>query len=148
MSTIPSAPLEGDTGYPIIFMSYDDGSALAAAIFRAFRTATVQGGTVGELGVYSTSGDLFNFGKTVSSEIAERIYAYALPCQGVIVKALSTNVGIVYVGLGNLTANSGVVTSGFPLDPGESVGLPTRDANGVYVRGTPGDKIACIASRD
>jgi hypothetical protein len=150
MATIPSAPQEGDTGYPIIFMSFDDGSALAAAIFRAYQQETVQGGVVANLGVYTTSGTCQNFGHTLNGTIAERIRGSSgtLPCQGVLIKASVANASTVYVGTGSVTANEGATTSGYPLDPGESVGVPCRDANDVWVRGATGDKIACIASGD
>jgi hypothetical protein len=150
MSTIPSAPQEGDTGYPIIFMSYDDTTALAAALFRAYQIQVLQGGTVGNLGVYPTSGTCQNFGKTLNGTIAERITGSSgtLPCQGVLIKASTSNASTVYIGESNVTANEGLATSGYPLEPGESVGVPCRDANDVWVRGANGDKIACLASGD
>lgn len=48
--------------------------------------------------------------------------------KGVLVKAFSTNTGIIYIG------NSGVtVANGVPLLPGESITIPQDDANKVYV---------------
>lgn len=148
MATIPSAPQEGDTGYPILFMVYDDGAALAAAIFRAYHEDTVQDGLVGDLGVYPTSGTLVSFGKTINGTIAERITGSSVPCQGVIVKAVANNSSTVYVGQSFVTADEGNSTSGYPLEPGESVGVPCRNAMDVWVRGTLADKIACLASAD
>ena len=56
---------------------------------------------------------------------------------GVIVKALSTNSGIVYISTdSSVTAGSAAATDGFPLSAGESVTLPLDRADKLYAIGS------------
>lgn len=72
------------------------------------------------------------FSKTVPTAAAERLTAQStgnVPRAngGIVVKALSTNTAVVYVG------DSSVTTSdGFPLSANESISLPVDDPSKVY----------------
>lgn len=62
--------------------------------------------------------------------------------RGVVVKALATNPGIVYVGI------TGVTTStGFPLYPGDDVTVEATSASQVYLIGsTTGNEVRWIGA--
>jgi hypothetical protein len=145
--TVPTAPLEAG-GDKLLFLVYDLSGTNAPALLRAYQQATVNGEVVGDLGVYSTSGTLENGAKSIETSAAIAISSTAVPCQGVLVKAHSDNAGTVYVGKSAVTADKTEATGGYPLEPGESVGVPCRDASTVFIRGTVADSVAWLASAD
>lgn len=53
------------------------------------------------------------------------------PSENVLLKAPSTNTGVIYIGGNNVSS-----TIGFPLDAGDSVLLPIKNLNLVYYVGT------------
>lgn len=53
--------------------------------------------------------------------------------KGILVKAASTNSGIVYVGKTGVTANSAEATDGFELTAGESVFIEANDPSIIFV---------------
>jgi hypothetical protein len=144
---IPAAPVENG-GDKLHFLVYDSGGTNAAAVWRGFRVATVNGSTLAEAGVYPTSGALENGAKQMTGGARIAISSTSVPCQGVIVKAYSDNATTLYVGKSDVTADKTAATGGYPLEPGESVGVPCRNANEVYVIGTGTDGVAWIASAD
>ena len=148
MPVIPVAPQEGDTGSKILFTVYDLTGALAPALLRAYQPATVDTKVLGDLGVYPTSGVLKNGWRATTGATAIALSATSIPCQGVIVKSKLANVATLYVGKSDVTADETEATGGYPLEPGESVGVPCRNVTEVFIRGTTGDKAAWIASGD
>lgn len=144
---VPNAPVEG-AGSKILFLVYDATGTNTAALMRAYHEGTLNAENVADLGVYPTSGTLENGGQTLAGTAAEALAAASIPCQGCIVKAASSNVGTIYVGKSDVTTDFADSTGGYPLEPGESVGVPCRDVTEVYIRGTSGDKVAWIASAD
>lgn len=66
---------------------------------------------------------------------------------GVIIKAATTNTGIVYVGDDSaVTANAVDGTDGFPLTAGESITLPILDASTIYlIASAAGQKVFWVA---
>ena len=96
----------------------------------------------------SSSGDLENGCQTLAGATAEALSAASIPCSGVLVKAASTNTGTIYVGKSDVTTDFADSTGGYPLEPGESVGVPCLNVDDVYIRGTTGDKVAWLASVD
>jgi hypothetical protein len=79
-----------------------------------------------------------------ASSTAEEITATGNPCQGMLVKAASSNVATVYVGISDVTDDWDEDTGGWPLEPGESVAVPCQISNEVYVIGEMDDKVAWI----
>lgn len=144
---IPAAPVELG-GDKILFGIYDNGGANAAATFRARRTETVNATVVGDISTYPTSGALGHGHVSTTGANAIQLTVTSTPCQGVIVKAHKENAATIYVGTSTVTANYTASTGGYPLEPGESVGVPTQNVNLVYVRGGTGDGVAWIASKD
>lgn len=144
---VPAAPLELN-GDKILFGTYDNAGTNAAAVLRSFKQSTVNTTVLGELGVYGTSGNLENGNMTVTSTTAFQLSSTTVPCQGVIVKAHSDNAATIYVGKSDVTADQNNTTGGYPLEPGESVGVPCRNLTEVYVRGTTNDGVSFIASTD
>lgn len=145
--TVPAAPLEGGND-KILFLLYDAGGVNAAAILRAYKKSTVNAEVVGELGVYPTSGTLENGCRVLTGATALVISATSVPCQGVVVKAYSDNAATIYVGKSDVTADKTAATGGYPLEPGESVGVPCRNVTEIYIRGTTSDGVAWLASCD
>lgn len=150
MAGIPAAPQENaGVGDKILFTVYDNGGGNnAAAVFRAFFQAALNSAELADLGVYPTSGKLLNFGYTLGSGSAEQIHSANAPCQGALIKAPSTNSATVYVGTSTVAATYGATHSGYPLDPGDSVGVPCRNASEIYLIGTTGDKVNVVISSD
>lgn len=131
--TVPIAPQSGD-GEPLLFGMYAPSTTNLAALFRAYQTATLNAETVGDIGVYPTSG-LPKTGymlTTAATEIA--ISATSVPCQGVLVKADPDNAEDVWVGPTGITTNKTNATEGYRLQPGESVGIACRNLNTVFIR--------------
>lgn len=58
----------------------------------------------------------------------------------ILLKALSSNGAVLYVG--DSTVSS---TEGYPLDAGDSVPIPASTVDGIYIRGTATDRVAVIA---
>lgn len=144
---VPNAPLEGASD-KILFAMDDNAGTNRANILRGYQAGTMNSEAVADLGVYTTSGRLKNFGHALTGSTAEQITGTSTPCQGVLIRASSSNGAVLYVGTSGVTADEGTSTSGYPLNAGESLGVPCRNANTVYIRGTSGDKVACIASID
>lgn len=136
MAGIPAAPKENaGTGNPILFLTEDDlSSALRAVLLKSYQSGLVNGQRLGDLGVYPTSGKPKTgyMVTTGSTEIA--ISASSIPCQGVIVKADPDNTEDIWVGATGITVNKTNATEGYRLSPGESVGIPCRNVNTVFVR--------------
>jgi len=73
----------------------------------------------------------------------------SVPTQIVMIKARSTNSGIVYVGTSAVTntqpgAGSRSTTAGFQLDPGDVITFPATNLNAIYINGTSGDGVAYL----
>lgn len=146
--TVPAAPVEAGSD-KILFMVADNGSGtLVATLLRAFQKQTLDGETVGELGVYATSGRLENGHKALTGGARVALYSSSLLCQGVLVKADVDNAANIYVGKSDVTADKVQGTGGFLLQPGESVGVPCRDVTEVYIVGTGTDGVMWLASLD
>lgn len=58
------------------------------------------------------------------------------PQRGVLIKADSSNTGIVYVGLSDVTAGSESTTDGIPLEAGESIEIEIDDISNLYTIGS------------
>lgn len=145
--TLPAAK-RTDNDEAVLPLFDDNAGTTRANAPRGYQQAQINGDDVAELGVYPTSGTLENGGQTLGGATAEALSSSSIPCQGVLVKAAPTNAGTIYVGKSDVTTDYADATGGFPLDPGESVGVPCRDVNQVFIRGTSGDKVAWIASAD
>jgi len=144
---IPAAPIELG-GDKVMFPVADNGlGALEALLIRAYRSATLDGEKVGEIGVYPTSGTLENGHKAMTGG-ARVVISGSLPCQGVLVKADIDNAANLYVGKSDVTADKVEGTGGYLLQPGESVGVPCRNANEVYIIGSGTDGVMWLASVD
>lgn len=147
---VPSAPTELG-GDKILFLVYDSTGSLAAALHRGYKHATLDGSEVAEMGVYPTSGSLAHGNRNATNTSQLQLTGTSTPCQGVLVKARAANVNDVWVGKTGLTADTTESTGGWRLKPGESVGVPCRNANEVYLRWatyTAGDGVEWIASAD
>lgn len=59
--------------------------------------------------------------------------------QGVVLTALSTNTGIIYIGGQGVTS-----TTGYPLSPGQSISYAVNNTNLLYVVGTVAGDILVI----
>jgi hypothetical protein len=94
-----------------------------------------------------SSGSVRSGAKTMIAGARTPIVAGSLSCSGVLVKAYSDNEAIVYVGQSTVTADK-AATGGFPLEPGESVGVPCLDAYDVNIIGTGTDGVAWLAGGD
>ena len=65
---------------------------------------------------------------------AEVLTATSFFCQhGVLLKADSTNAGIIYVGLSDVTAGTASATDGFPLSAGDTLFVEVANPNLLYV---------------
>jgi len=147
---VPAAPIESG-GSKLAFGTYDNGGSNAAAIERAYHVATVNGTVLGDRGVYPTSGSLAHGNRNATGTAQLQLSGTSIPCQGVLVKARAANANDVWVGKTGLTADTTESTGGWRLAPGESVGVPCRDVNEVYLRWatyTAGDGVEWIASAD
>jgi hypothetical protein len=145
---VPTAPQEGGSGSKVHFLSYDGGGSNAAAIWRAYRTATLNGTVHGAAAVYPVSGTLEHGSNLLSGSTAEQLTSTSFPCQGVVIKAYEANANDIYVGLSDVTADTNASTSGFPLAPGEKQSFPCANPNTLYIRGTSGDGVAWICNLD
>jgi aspartate 1-decarboxylase len=143
---VPFAPLEG-AGDKIQFVIDDNAGTNRANLIRGHRTTLLNGTQVAAMGTYDVSGALENGNMQLTGAAAIAISGSVL-AQWAIVKARSTNVGTVYVGKSDVTADTNNTTGGFPLDPGESVGVPCSNLSQIFIRGTTGDGVAWIASTD
>lgn len=146
--SLPAAPQTASQ--EAILPLYDDagGGTARANAPHAYKRTTIGSDAVAELGVYPTSGSLAHGAHTLAATTAEQLSATSKPCQGVLIKAPSTNAGTIYIGVATVTTDYNATTGGFPIDPGESVGVPCRNVTEVYIRGTVGDKVAWMASAD
>lgn len=79
----------------------------------------------------------------IDSGADEQIVVASNPaCNGVLVKAMPLNTGIVYVGLVGVTT-----VTGYPLEGGDTVTIPVDDANKVYaITDVDNQAVAWIAS--
>lgn len=128
---IPAAPQTAD-GEPILFGTYAPSTTNLAALFRAFQVATLNSETVGDLGVYPTSGLPATGYKATASGTAVAI-ASSTPCQGVLVRADPDNAEDVWVGPTGLTTSK-AATDGYRLAPGEAVGIACRNLAQVFIK--------------
>jgi hypothetical protein len=78
--------------------------------------------------------------QTLAGAAAEALAASADGAYYILLKALSTNAGTLYVGDSSVSS-----AEGYPLVPGEAVSLPVPSVDGIYIRGTAADKSAVIA---
>lgn len=131
--TIPVAPQSSD-GEPLLFMVYAPSTTNLAALFRAYQTGTLNGETVGDLGVYPTSGLPATGYKVTTAGTEIAISSSSIPCQGVLVKADPDNTEDVWVGPTGITTNKTAATDGYRLAGGESVGIACRNVNTVFIR--------------
>jgi len=147
--TLPLFPSEAG-GSKIAALVEDDGAGnLRAVPMRARKSEIVDGERIGAMGTYPESGTLENGAKTTTGSTAIALSSTSIPCQGLVVKALSANTTTIWVGKSDVTADATATTGGYPLEPGESVGVPCRNVNEVYIRGAAsGLSAAWIASAD
>ena len=96
----------------------------------------------------TSAGGLENGSKVTGGTTAVAISSTSVPCSGTLVKAYSDNAATIYVGKSDVTADKTAATGGYPLEPGESVGVPCGNVNQVYIRGGATDGVAWIASAD
>ena len=83
----------------------------------------------------------FAHGQTTVGTIETQLITISTPCKkGVLVKALSTNTGVVYIG------KSGVATtSGYELTAGEAVTIEVDNVNKVFgIADTAGQKVSWV----
>lgn len=119
----------GDRGNLVLGVRNDASAATTTTDGDYSQISTDSSGrvkTVVEVEVAST----FTHGQNtdVDSGSEEQIVVGSNPSyHGVIIKALSTNTGTIYVGLVGVTA-----ATGYPLDAGETVTIPVDNANKVY----------------
>jgi hypothetical protein len=132
---VPAAPVEGG-GDKVLFLQYDAGGGVnAAAIIAAGAPRTVNGEVIADVSVYPTSGGAAT-GYIATSSGSEMPLTGGGPsvlCQGVLVKADPDNTEDIWVGISGLTTDKSS-TDGYRLSPGESVGMPTRDAALIHIR--------------
>ena len=83
----------------------------------------------------------FAHGQTIVSTIETQLAVISIPCKkGVLVKALSTNTDIVYVGKSGVTADTG-----YELTAGEAVSFEVDDVNKVFaVASVAGQRVCWI----
>ena len=62
-------------------------------------------------------------------------------CKSVTIKAMTTNVGTIYVGGSSVTSSTG-----FPLGPGDTLSLDISNTNVIWITGTTSDKISWISN--
>lgn len=129
---VPAAPLETG-GSKLGFDIYDGGGTNAAALPKAYQVQTLNGTVVADHGVYTTSGLPGTGYKVTAASTEIAISSTSAPCQGVIVKADPDNAEDVWVGATGITTTK-ATTDGYRLAPGESVGMPCRNANTVFIR--------------
>lgn len=147
---IPNAPLEG-AGDKLLFVVDDNVGTNRANLLRGYKRTTLNSEGVADIGVYPTSGTLSHGNRNATGTSQLQLYTVSTPCQGVLVKAREANVNDVWVGKTGLTANTTESTGGYRLAPGQSVGVPCRNVNEVYLRWatyTSGDGVEWIASAD
>ena len=83
----------------------------------------------------------FAYGQTTIGTIETQLIAVSTPCKkGVLVKALSINTGIVYIGKIGVTT-----TTGYELTAGEAVTVEVDDVNKIFgVADAAGQKVSWI----
>lgn len=131
--TVPAAPTEAG-GSKIHFVVDDNAGTNRANLFRGYKNQALNSEQVADLGVYPTSGTTVSGKKTTSASTATQLTATSVPCQGMLVKASKNNTDTMWVGISTVTAGGTDATDGYPLEPGESVGVPCRNANTIYIR--------------
>ncbi|MCC6191386.1 MAG: hypothetical protein IT318_20375 [Anaerolineales bacterium] len=74
---------------------------------------------------------------------AEQLTATSVKCNnGIILRAASTNTGIIYVGNSSaVTAGSDGATDGFPLSAGDALTLEVMDPSTIYVIGSAANQV-------
>jgi hypothetical protein len=145
---VPAAPTENG-GSKVLFVLDDNAGTNRANLLRAYQRTTLNGEGVADLGVYPTSGSFASGYKATTGSSEIQVTGSSIPCQGMIVKADPDNTLDVWVGITGLTVNKTAATEGYRLAPGESVGVPCRNANTIYIRSTAsGAGVYWIASKD
>ena len=83
----------------------------------------------------------FVYGQTTISTIETQLVVISIPCRrGVLIKALSTNTGIVYIGKAGVT-----VASVYELTAGETVSIEIDNVNKIFaVADAIGQKVSWI----
>jgi hypothetical protein len=94
-----------------------------------------------------SAGKLAHGGMQMTAGAREAITTTPTPCSGALVKAYDDNAATIWVG-GSLVTAGKTSTGGYPLEPGESVGVPCEDAADIYVIGSGTDGVAWFASAD
>lgn len=69
----------------------------------------------------------------VDTTAEQLITTSVAPSIGILIKASSTNTGVIYVGDSTVTAGTTDATDGFELTAGESLMVEGRDASEIYV---------------
>lgn len=129
---VPAAPTE-QGGDKIDFVIRDNAGSEAAALRKGYFTETVGTTSVTHQGVYVISGTPKTGYKATTGSTEIAISSTSVPCDGVVVKAAAANGDTVYVGATGLTTNAST-TDGYPLEPGESIGIACRNLNTVFIR--------------
>jgi hypothetical protein len=148
--TIPAAPTESG-GDKLLFVVDDNGGTNRANLMRGYKRTTLNSEGVADIGVYPTSGTLAHGNRNATGTAQLQLTGTSTPCQGVLIKAREANVNDVWVGKTGLTADTTEATGGYRLAAGQSVGVPCRNANEVYLRWATykaGDGVEWIASAD
>lgn len=60
----------------------------------------------------------------------------------IMIKARLSNVGTIYIGASNVTANETAATGGFQMAPGDALVLGDDDLSDIYINGTAGDGVS------
>lgn len=115
-------------------MSHSPGVVSSGLPVVVSGTVTANLGTIGDL---ATQASFDHGSKSSISTSAVQITASSISAKkGVVVKAANANTGTVYVGNSDVTNGSVDATDGFELGAGESITVPTTNANLVYVIGS------------
>lgn len=80
---------------------------------------------------------------TVTTAGTEVLLSSSQPCNSVVIKALTSNTGIMYIG--NDGANAVSSSTGFPLNKDEQIVVAIKNLNQIYVDASVnGEKVAWI----
>lgn len=110
---------------------------------QAIAVANPDGSNIGGGGTPSVPSTIRNGQKTVTTAgTAEAIVGSSTSCEGVVLQALSSNTGLVYVGDSSVSSSNGM-----ELQPGQATGLAIDNLNKVYVDSAEnGDGICFMGS--
>lgn len=89
----------------------------------------------------------FHGSKTVGAAAVQLTATDTPTSKGVLVKALSTNAGLVYVGrTSSVTANTDPATDGFELSAGEAILIEIDNANKIYAIASQAAQKVCFVA--